>query len=323
VSKPLSIDRAVDGNLKPVKDSDGTITALEVSTDTVRVKNLDIAGNISSPLRVDGNIVIDASGDITLDAAGGDIHFSGNGTSYLTWVATGILKMLAALDQDDFLAFEVINSGISVISTNDDSGGNLADLSLVADGDMILDSKNGVFIQKNNGTEFSAANSAYAGMILGYTRIQDNSTNPGTDYITINSSSMTVLQTVAGTNLSINFKVPPSGNVEISCSFWLTASSDGAKFSLSTGTSYAELDETHTYDTDYTIYYDETDHNVHTIRFAVTGLTAGTDTTYYLAGLASGAGVSIRHGRYRTTEEHSPPIILKAIALPATIVTGE
>ena len=89
MSKPLSIDKAVDGNLKPVKDSDGTITALEVSTDTVRVKNLDIAGNISSPLRVDGNIVIDASGDITLDAAGGDIHFSGSETSYLTWVATG------------------------------------------------------------------------------------------------------------------------------------------------------------------------------------------------------------------------------------------
>ena len=42
--KNLSIDRAVDGNLKPVKDSDGSLTALEVSTDNVRVKNLEVTG---------------------------------------------------------------------------------------------------------------------------------------------------------------------------------------------------------------------------------------------------------------------------------------
>ena len=47
MSKPLSIDKAVDGNLKPVKDSDGTITALEIATDKVRVKNLEIYGDAS------------------------------------------------------------------------------------------------------------------------------------------------------------------------------------------------------------------------------------------------------------------------------------
>ena len=44
--KALQIDRAVDGNLKPVKDSDGTLTALELSTDNVRVKNLEVLGDI-------------------------------------------------------------------------------------------------------------------------------------------------------------------------------------------------------------------------------------------------------------------------------------
>ena len=43
--KALQIDRAVDGNLKPVKDSDGILTALEVSTDNVRVKNLEVLGD--------------------------------------------------------------------------------------------------------------------------------------------------------------------------------------------------------------------------------------------------------------------------------------
>jgi hypothetical protein len=45
MSKTLHIDRAVDGNLKPVKDSDGTLTALEISTDNVRVKNLEVLGD--------------------------------------------------------------------------------------------------------------------------------------------------------------------------------------------------------------------------------------------------------------------------------------
>ena len=43
--KALQVDRAVDGNLKPVKDTDGTVTALELSTDNVRVKNLEVLGD--------------------------------------------------------------------------------------------------------------------------------------------------------------------------------------------------------------------------------------------------------------------------------------
>ena len=45
--KALQIDRAVDGNLKPVKDSDGTLTALELSTDNVRIKNLEVLGDFT------------------------------------------------------------------------------------------------------------------------------------------------------------------------------------------------------------------------------------------------------------------------------------
>ena len=45
--KALQIDRAVDGNLKPVKDSDGSLTALEISTDNVRIKNLEVLGDFT------------------------------------------------------------------------------------------------------------------------------------------------------------------------------------------------------------------------------------------------------------------------------------
>ena len=46
MSKALQIDKAVDKHLKPVKDSDGTLTALEISTDNVRIKNLEVLGDI-------------------------------------------------------------------------------------------------------------------------------------------------------------------------------------------------------------------------------------------------------------------------------------
>ena len=197
------------------------------------------------------------------------------------------------------------------------------DLTLDVAGKIVLDSNEGKFLASYAGTEFSAGSSAYAGMILGYTRIANDSTTLANNSITVNSSSMTVLQTGGGTNVSVQFIVPPSGNVEIQCSFWVSASSDGAKFSLSTGTSYSELNETHTYDGDQTFYVDETDHLVQNISFAVTGLTPGTNTTYYLAGLASGAGVKIHHGRKASTGSHYPPILMRAVALPGTITTGE
>ena len=200
---------------------------------------------------------------------------------------------------------------------------NLGNLILDVGGTLTQDSGIGRFVASKAGTEFSATNSAYAGMILGYTRIANDSTTAGNNFTTIDSSSMTVLQTDQGTNFSIQFIVPPSGNVEIQCSFWVTASTGGAKLSLSTGTSYSELDEKHTYDGDQTFYIDETDHYVQNINFAVTGLTAGTDTTYYLAGLASEAFVHIGHGRNRTFGTHYPPVIIRAVALPATITTGE
>tara|TARA_R110002110_G_scaffold254060_1_gene469905 strand:+ start:368 stop:955 length:588 start_codon:yes stop_codon:yes gene_type:complete len=45
--KALSIDKPLDSNLRPVKDSDGTMSALELSVDKVRVKNLEVLGDFT------------------------------------------------------------------------------------------------------------------------------------------------------------------------------------------------------------------------------------------------------------------------------------
>jgi len=162
---------------------------------------------------------------------------------------------------------------------------------------------------------------AYAGMILGYTRIQNDGTGSTDNIITI-GTSMTVLQSAEGTNASIAFVAPPSGNVEIIFSAYVAGSNKEVDFALSDNATFNEVGETTTYDNG-SHYMDETDRNIVTIPFVLTGLTAGTSYTYYVGADASTSSAYIYHGRFRTSGKHYPPIIVKAIALPATITTGE
>ena len=79
--KHLSIDNALDGNLKPVKDADGTPCALEVSTDKARVKSLEISGEAKGQTPTTGDGL--ATKQYVDDNAGG------GGTSYWIWQKNG------------------------------------------------------------------------------------------------------------------------------------------------------------------------------------------------------------------------------------------
>ena len=191
-----------------------------------------------------------------------------------------------------------------------------------AAGDITLDSATGNFIAMKGGTEFSVSNSAYAGMILGYTRIANNGTTSGYNAI-YPTGTMTVLQTAQGTDVSISFVVPPSGNVEIVFSGSYYSNSRTLELALSDNASFNEINETHTYDSGLQSS-DETDTNMVVASWAVTGLTAGASLTYYIAAAETLSGTSnFNHGRLRSGGTHFPPLIVKAIALPATITTGE
>ena len=252
--------------------------------------------------------------DKILMSDSGEIKYV-TGANLRSYIGAGTSSVSALNDLSDV----TYSSGDLTISSLDQI---IADDFVVDSGASItLDSHSGNFIAKKAGTEFSAANSSYAGMILGYTRIADNQTDNGNETITI-GTSMTVLQTVEGTNVSVAFVAPPSGNVEIVFSGYIYASSKHLYFGLSDNATFAEVGETHTYDSGAG-YHDETDRRVYTIRFAVTGLTAGTSYTYYIGAKASGSSAYLYHGRFRTGGTHYPPIIVKATALPATIVTGE
>ena len=162
----------------------------------------------------------------------------------------------------------------------------------------------------------------FDGRILGYTRISNDSTTTG--HAEINpSATMTVLQTAQGTDVSVTFTAPPSGNVEISMLCNIYAGSATLEFALSDNASFNEIAETHTYDAGAQSS-DETDINMTYVSFVNTGLTPGTSYERWIAAAETISGsATIRHGRNRSTGFHYPPIIVKAIALPATITTGE
>jgi hypothetical protein len=157
-------------------------------------------------------------------------------------------------------------------------------------------------------------------MMLGYTCIRNVTATSGYDTITIGNSFAT-LQTAQGTDVSIVFVAPPSGKVEIAFSAGVYGSSKEINLALSDNSTYNEINQIHTYD-NYAWKSDETDRDVLDVRFVVTGLTAGTSYTYYIAAKASSASAYIYHGSTRSNL-YSPPIIVKATALPVTITTGE
>ena len=104
---------------------------------------------------------------------------------------------------------------------------------------ITLDAGNGYFIAKNAGTEFSAANSAYAGMILGYTQVGADAAD--------DSYALTTSYLVFETDLAVTFKTPPSELVEIQATFYYTQGSGGRNVfaAISNNTTYTSSDLFH------------------------------------------------------------------------------
>ena len=174
--------------------------------------------------------------------------------------------------------------------------------------ELVLDAANGAFIAKNNGAEFSARNSAYAGMILAYTQIGENEIHYSytltTAYVTIDS------------NAKVTFVAPPSGNVEImiqvqrdsvsSNRTLFLALSDNATFN-SIGTTYEQLNS----------MADETDDTVIQHYWTVTGLLPGTSYTYWLGAKTTASSMTLRWGG--TGTDRYCDFIMKATALPGIL----
>ena len=158
-----------------------------------------------------------------------------------------------------------------------------------------------------------------AGTVIGYTRIANDTAESGDQIIDI-TTSMTVLQTENGTDVSIAFTAPSTGNVEILFTIPVWINNQILNFALSDATSFNEVDETHTYDGSPFKKDDGVSREMVQVPFVLTGLSSGGSYTYYLAAEVDSGTAYIRHGQSGLSA-HYPPIIAKATALPS-ITTG-
>ena len=304
---------AIDGDLTMGDDLKLSANANDYATLSVADTG-DLTIATTGDGTTDSDIILDSDGDIFLDAAGADIKFQVGGTSYLEWAATGALTMKSVIDTGDVATITCGTHGAMMLATTDDDAA-AGHITIDADGDVILDSETGNFIAKKSGTEFSSANSSYAGMILGYTCIND--------YV---NHYLETSFTVEDAGHKVTFTVPPSGNVEIEFTgfFDRTSTSDVTVYAgLSDSSTYNSVGNTHEYDYGGVKADDEIDDELITWKWCVSGLTAGASVTYYLGLKSSDAtAVQMRYGYRSANGLAFPPFIMKATALPSTIYDG-
>lgn len=73
--KNLILDNPIDEHLKPVKDSDGTSTSIEISNQKIRVQDLEVVGTTTG-VTVTNNTITDIK-------ASGFNYSSSAGTRYI------------------------------------------------------------------------------------------------------------------------------------------------------------------------------------------------------------------------------------------------
>ena len=298
----------VDGSAVQTGTDAGATELNELSDVTYSAGDLTISS--LDTIVAGGNLVLDVAGDIELNADGGDITFK-----------DGILS-LASMGQGDFKSYYNATNYLRIVTS---SAGAVqlrtigstaadADFTLDAGGDIVLDSGTGLFIAKNAGTEFSAANSSYAGMILGYTDIGLDETTATYD--------LTTSYAVPTSEFKVAFVIPPSGNVEIEIQvmFDVGASNVGDLYAgLSDNATYNAVDDFH----EVELFDAMSRGAIRVIRhsWTLTGLTGGAAEEIWVGFKSSSTSGTphLQWGGDATAE--FPDFIMKATALPATIAT--
>ena len=300
--KSTAIETAQHGNGARI-NGDLLVTGAVPSDDT----KLPISGGtMTGDITTDSNIVstdltIDDSGDIALDAAGGDV------TILQADLTIPVDKKVIFGNTGEYIVGD--DTDLDIVSSND--------ATINAGGTIILDSADGTFEMHGAGSTAKFAD-MYAGMILGYTALGVDSAD--------DSYTTTTSWAVVDSTTKVSFVAPPSGNVEISISVYVdTDIARWLEFGLSDNASYSPIDFPNSNDVtnEHTAYKgDETDEEMVSHQWVVTGLTSGTSYEWWFAVRSSpNAGAYTLKWGGNVTSEYSP-FIMKATALPSTIYTG-
>ena len=320
--------------LKPIKVG-GESTALEVSKEDVRVNNLYVngtttgvvatdstklplsGGTMTGDIAVASGFTLDGSGDMSLDAHGGDIALKNAGNIGMNLKVSGspILTMYeTAGSTDDYCTIQTATAGTTVLSTVDAAGSD-GNFLLDIDGDIALDSETGVFDIKKSGTKFA---DMYAGMILGCTHVFGSGT--GGVFQLVGTAWESLLWDTDKYAL-VTFVVPPSNKVKISVHLpWITAASYAFQLGLATDSSATTLGTKYENDVDDANRADSFNKNYSwVVEGSDHSWSAGETKTLYIMAYAAS---NIRFYTGGTNTSGYGGVIVEATALPATIGDG-
>jgi len=329
VNSPLEISKTELTVRGTVNAQDMYINGVAVITESTDIDGLNDLSDVtysdgdltitSLDTIVSGALTIDSSADITLDADGADVLFHDDGAQYAKLskvINAGSLYLYSTLDSNDFLTISCGTNGVSTIQTSANPDADGAHLSFTingaikftADDAIWFDSEEGHFVFKKDGTEFSVANSAYAGMILGYRMIGEDAR---TVTYTISSS-----WEVMDADCTVRFIAPTSGAVEVFVQAGLLDAQSGRliNFGLSDNATYNSIGDTYQQFVNVT---DESDQQVIQHHWTITGLTAGTTYNYWFAAHTNTGTSYIHYGGDREFEH--PDFIMKVTALPTAV----
>ena len=327
----------VDENLRPLKVG-GKSTAIETAQhgNGARVNgDLEVTGDITGNIKdmvledvtVDSLITnsITSPSDLTITPTGGNLFLFSGAVETIDIRPSGgaggagasiIFKSI--LNADDYFEIDSSTNGATILSTVDDDAA-LAHLTLNIDGDITLNSVTGNFIAEKAGTEFSAENSSYAGMMLGCTHVFGSGTTGKYQLVTTAWES---LLWDTDKYALVTFVVPPSNKVKISVFLPYNAlASNFLYLGLATDSSATTLnakydnkvwdvDETDIISISYSWVVDGSDHS----------WSAGETKTLYIMAYATAA---VRLYTGGTNANYYGGVIVEATALPATIGAGD
>jgi len=251
-------------------------------------------GGLSTGVRLTGSATVDGdvdveipSGNFTIDATK-KLYFDGGTHTYLDESSDDVLDIVVGGDK--MLILDEANDKITMGATNWVAG--------TVSGDTV--------------TEFSVANSAYAGMIIGYRMIGEDASR--TTY------TLTTSFVVPDDDMGIRFIAPPSGAVEIMIQIKVDAQANNTTFiGLSTANATSGYSTAGaTYEQAINLI-DETDNATIQHYWAVTGLTAGDTYNYWVGFKKQSSGIGNGYLNWGGGSGEHCDFIMKATALPTAV----
>ena len=268
------------------------------------ISTVDAAATAANlTLQPDGDLVLDPASRKTIINAADKLYFDAGTHTYLH--ESGDDKLEIVVGADRMLTLDEASDAVTIAATNWIAG--------TVSGDTV--------------TEFSAANSGYAGMILGYTRLQGDLTNQGTYEIQNNI-------TVEDDTHKVTFKTPPSEFVEIEATFAMNITTTGTM--ITAGLSDADASTGYNsigveYEFDYLGVFlsdGEADDGVYSCKWVLPAAelaAIGSSNTFWIGFGTAGSTKTafLTYGVRATHGIMTAPFIIKATALPATIYDGQ